>query len=212
MLVWPLVYQHHTRPLERRRGHARCARSVGYLEPACHDGFLDDVLAVVDYVPARCHRCTGRTISADTSAQKRSRSPARRTERWPGRTGTSLTDVPLVEYWSRTQAEPSASSPIMACLRDTLSHSPSRLAQRESGPRPMRTSSSAATQSSPNPCPRAVKTSRSTDPGASRRVPVVTRSAAGVGATAGAGNGRRHSTQATLRGSATAASQYGQRS
>ena len=51
-VAWPLVFQHHTTPLERRRGHPRCARTVADLEPGCHDRFLDDLLAVVDYVLA----------------------------------------------------------------------------------------------------------------------------------------------------------------
>jgi len=51
-MAWPLVFQNHTRPLERRRGHCPCIRSVRDLAPVCHDGFLDDVFAVVDYVLA----------------------------------------------------------------------------------------------------------------------------------------------------------------
>ena len=51
-VVWPLVFQHHTRPLERRRGHSGCLRSIRDLGPACHDRFLDDVLAVVDHLLA----------------------------------------------------------------------------------------------------------------------------------------------------------------
>lgn len=51
-IVWPLVFHRHTSPLERRRRHHWCARSVRDLEPGCHDLFLDDVYSVVAYLLA----------------------------------------------------------------------------------------------------------------------------------------------------------------
>jgi len=46
-LVLPLVWERHTRPLEMRKGHRRCAAAICYLEPECADGFTDDVESVV---------------------------------------------------------------------------------------------------------------------------------------------------------------------
>ncbi len=46
-LVLPLVWQRHTRPLEMRKGHRRCAAGICCLEPECADGFTDDVESVV---------------------------------------------------------------------------------------------------------------------------------------------------------------------
>jgi hypothetical protein len=48
--AYPLVYDRHTRALERHRRHPRCAASLEYLEADCHDGFTDDVVACVDYL------------------------------------------------------------------------------------------------------------------------------------------------------------------
>jgi hypothetical protein len=48
--AYPLVYERHTRALERARRHPRCATGVGNLEADCHDGFTDDVVACVDYL------------------------------------------------------------------------------------------------------------------------------------------------------------------
>ena len=45
--VLPLVWERHTRPLEGRKGHRRCAAGICYLEPECADGFTDDVESVV---------------------------------------------------------------------------------------------------------------------------------------------------------------------
>lgn len=47
-VVWPLVFNSHTRPLEKRKGHLACASSVTRLAAECLDGFYDDVEAVVD--------------------------------------------------------------------------------------------------------------------------------------------------------------------
>ena len=49
-VCFPLVFDRHTRGLEFRRGHHRCASGIARLEPDCHDGFTDDVLAVAGYV------------------------------------------------------------------------------------------------------------------------------------------------------------------
>lgn len=46
-VVLPLVWQRHTRPLEMRKGHTRCAAGIPCLEPDCADGFTDDVESVV---------------------------------------------------------------------------------------------------------------------------------------------------------------------
>ncbi|MGH3191631.1 MAG: hypothetical protein ACRDPY_35195 [Streptosporangiaceae bacterium] len=46
-VVLPLVWQRHTRPLEMRKGHRRCAAEICCLEPECADGFTDDVESVV---------------------------------------------------------------------------------------------------------------------------------------------------------------------
>jgi hypothetical protein len=43
----PLVWERHSRPLEGRKGHRRCAAGICYLEPECADGFTDDVESVV---------------------------------------------------------------------------------------------------------------------------------------------------------------------
>ncbi|MCW2930714.1 MAG: hypothetical protein JWM19_1676 [Actinomycetia bacterium] len=43
----PLVWQRHTRPLEVRKGHGRCASGVRRLAPDCADGFTDDLESVV---------------------------------------------------------------------------------------------------------------------------------------------------------------------
>jgi hypothetical protein len=45
--VIPLVWERHTRPLEGRKGHRRCATGIWGLEPECADGFNDDVESVV---------------------------------------------------------------------------------------------------------------------------------------------------------------------
>ncbi|MEV6605705.1 hypothetical protein [Kutzneria sp. NPDC051319] len=52
-LVWPIVFDRLTRPLELRRGHQRCATRMTLLSPDCVDGFHDDVEAVVDGVRRR---------------------------------------------------------------------------------------------------------------------------------------------------------------
>jgi len=52
-LVWPIVFDRLTRPLELRRGHRRCASRVTLLSPDCVDGFHDDVEAVMDGVRRR---------------------------------------------------------------------------------------------------------------------------------------------------------------
>jgi hypothetical protein len=46
-VVIPLVWERHTRPLEARKGHRRCAAGICCLEPECADGFTDDVESVV---------------------------------------------------------------------------------------------------------------------------------------------------------------------
>lgn len=46
-LAYPLVFERHTRSLERRKGHGRCASSIDRLSSDCLDGFHDDVAAVV---------------------------------------------------------------------------------------------------------------------------------------------------------------------
>ncbi len=43
----PLVWERHTRPLEARKGHRRCATGVRQLVPECADGFTDDLESVV---------------------------------------------------------------------------------------------------------------------------------------------------------------------
>jgi hypothetical protein len=43
----PVVFERITRGLERRRGHHRCASSFLRLTDDCHDGFTDDMEAVV---------------------------------------------------------------------------------------------------------------------------------------------------------------------
>ena len=52
-LVWPIVFNRLTRPLELRRGHRACAVRVTLLSSECVDGFHDDVEAVVDGVRRR---------------------------------------------------------------------------------------------------------------------------------------------------------------
>ncbi|MFI9384879.1 hypothetical protein [Kutzneria sp. NPDC052558] len=52
-LVWPIVFDRLTKPLELRRGHRRCASRVTRLSADCVDGFHDDVEAVMDGVRRR---------------------------------------------------------------------------------------------------------------------------------------------------------------
>lgn len=49
-LVWPLIYHHHTRALELRRGHLLCAQALRGMDPACYDRFSDNVIWVIDYL------------------------------------------------------------------------------------------------------------------------------------------------------------------
>lgn len=49
-VVWPIVFDRITRPLEQRRGHRACMRSVALLRPDCLDAFEDDVDAVIEHV------------------------------------------------------------------------------------------------------------------------------------------------------------------
>lgn len=51
-LVSNLVYERVTRPVERRRGHDRCAASPDKMPPECHDAHQDDVAAVYEDVLA----------------------------------------------------------------------------------------------------------------------------------------------------------------
>lgn len=46
-LAWPVVFRRVTRPVERRRGHPRCATGLTRLAAECADRFHDDVEAVV---------------------------------------------------------------------------------------------------------------------------------------------------------------------
>jgi hypothetical protein len=49
-VVWPLVWQRHTRRIEFGKGHPACASSLSGMAGACLDRFHDDVEAVVDYL------------------------------------------------------------------------------------------------------------------------------------------------------------------
>jgi hypothetical protein len=49
-IVWPVVFNVLTKPLELRRGHVGCASSVRRMPPDCYDAFTDDVGAVVDWI------------------------------------------------------------------------------------------------------------------------------------------------------------------
>src|ERR1700722_13163879 len=51
-MVSRLVYGRVTRPVERRRGHDRCAASPDKMPPDCHDAHQDDVAAVYEDVLA----------------------------------------------------------------------------------------------------------------------------------------------------------------
>lgn len=55
-LCFPLVFERITRRHEFAKGHSRCADNARRLEPACHDHYVDDVLAVVDYTVRHCNR------------------------------------------------------------------------------------------------------------------------------------------------------------
>jgi hypothetical protein len=46
-VAMPLVWERHTRPLENRKGHRRCASGMIRLAPECHDGFTNDLESVV---------------------------------------------------------------------------------------------------------------------------------------------------------------------
>jgi hypothetical protein len=47
-VVWPLVFERHTRRFELQRGHRTCAASIAGLRPDCLDRFQDDVEAVME--------------------------------------------------------------------------------------------------------------------------------------------------------------------
>ncbi|MGI5179237.1 hypothetical protein ACQEVZ_23180 [Dactylosporangium sp. CA-152071] len=47
-VVWPLVFEQHTRRFELQRGHPTCAASIAGLRPDCLDRFQDDVEAVME--------------------------------------------------------------------------------------------------------------------------------------------------------------------
>jgi hypothetical protein len=47
-IVWPVVFERHTRGIELRRSHPACAASVRGLRPECLDRFQDDVEAVLE--------------------------------------------------------------------------------------------------------------------------------------------------------------------
>lgn len=49
-VVWPIVFDRVTRPLEQLRGHRACMRSMTLLAPECLDAFEDDVDSVIDHV------------------------------------------------------------------------------------------------------------------------------------------------------------------
>lgn len=51
-IVSNLVYERVTRPVERKRGHDRCAASPDKMPPDCHDAHQDDVAAVYEDVLA----------------------------------------------------------------------------------------------------------------------------------------------------------------
>ncbi|MEV7628704.1 hypothetical protein [Actinoplanes sp. NPDC089786] len=61
-LAWPLVFHRITRPVERRRGHWRCASAMTRLADECVDGFHDDVEAVVADL---LHNAKARIISLE---------------------------------------------------------------------------------------------------------------------------------------------------
>lgn len=46
-VAMPLVWERHTRPLENRKGHSKCASGLRQLAPECYDGFTDDLESVV---------------------------------------------------------------------------------------------------------------------------------------------------------------------
>ncbi len=103
-VCFPLVYDRHTRGLESRRGHHRCASGIARLEPDCQDGFTDDVIAVAGYVLryARfpianlpgwiCSRLTKATV--DGYRQRRGEVGALQRPRLPQWLATALTDDP----------------------------------------------------------------------------------------------------------------------
>lgn len=55
-LAFPLVFERHTRLLERDRGHRRCLISADLLTSTCYDRYVDDTLAVVDYTLRSCNQ------------------------------------------------------------------------------------------------------------------------------------------------------------
>lgn len=55
-MVANLVYERITRPVERRRGHDRCAAAAEKMLPECHDAHQDDVAAVYEDVLSKSAR------------------------------------------------------------------------------------------------------------------------------------------------------------
>ncbi|MFI5913152.1 hypothetical protein [Dactylosporangium sp. NPDC051541] len=103
-IVWPVVFERHTRGLELRRRHPACAASVRGLRPECLDRFQDDVEAVLDdllhnaKVPIRnlegwiARRITAATV--DAHRRRRGARGALQRPRLPQWLGRALGDDP----------------------------------------------------------------------------------------------------------------------
>jgi hypothetical protein len=114
-LAWPLVWSAHTRPLENRKGHHACARSVSALADACLDGFHDDVEAVVRYLFAYGKQrignlegwLTSRITAATVDGNRRRRGAlgAQQRPRVPGWLATALRHDPWLVTLARLVIE-----------------------------------------------------------------------------------------------------------
>ena len=114
-LAWPLVWSAHTRPLESRKGHHTCARSVSALADGCLDGFHDDVEAVVRYLFAYGKQrignlegwITSRITAATVDGNRRRRGAigAQQRPRVPGWLATALHHDPWLVTLARLVIE-----------------------------------------------------------------------------------------------------------
>lgn len=110
-VAWPLVWSTHTRPLEGRKGHRSCTRSVAALADGCLDGFHDDVEAVVDYLFSYGRPTIGNiegwivsrigAATVDGNRRRRGLLGAQQRPRVPGWLATALRQDPWLVTLSR---------------------------------------------------------------------------------------------------------------
>ncbi|MEY9910159.1 hypothetical protein ABIA35_006403 [Catenulispora sp. MAP12-49] len=109
-IVADVVYERLTRRLERGRGHHRCAVAPELLLPECHDGFQDDVEAVLADLVKHADRRIGNlggwmaarlnAVTVDANRRRRGERGALQRPRLPAWLGTALGPDP----WLRALA------------------------------------------------------------------------------------------------------------